>query len=211
MEPGMARVVELSHPLVKHHLAQMRNEQTRPEEFRRLVSRLATILAYQATSDLELEPIRVKTPLVETAGERLSQSIGLVPILRAGLGMVDPLLELVPTAGVWHLGMYRDEQTATPVEYYSKLEGHPPVDVALVLDPMLATGGSAVAALRALSRWGVPRLKLLSIIAAPEGVEAVGQHCPDVEIHVCVIDECLNDVKFIVPGLGDAGDRIFNT
>ncbi len=207
----MAHVVELSHPLVKHHLAQLRSDQTCPEEFRRLVSRLATILAYQATSDLKLEPVRVQTPLVETGGERLSQSIGLVPILRAGLGMVDPLLELVPTAGVWHLGMYRDEQTATPVEYYSKLEGHPPVDVALVLDPMLATGGSAVAALEALSHWGVPRLKLLSIIAAPEGVDAVRQHCPDVEIHVCVIDECLNDVKFIVPGLGDAGDRIFNT
>jgi len=207
----MGHVIGLSHPLVQHHLAELRNVQTSTDEFRRLVARLATILAYQATSDLELEPVTVQTPLTETTGARLSQSIGLVPILRAGLGMVDPLLELVPTAQVWHLGMYRDEQTATPVEYYSKLEGHAPVDVGLVLDPMLATGGSAVAALQALSKWGVPRLKLLSIIAAPEGVAAVQQQCPDVEIHVCVIDECLNDVKFIVPGLGDAGDRLFNT
>ena len=114
-------------------------------------------------------------------------------------------------AEVWHLGMYRDEATATPVEYYSKIEGHPPVDVALVLDPMLATGGSAVAALETMARWGVPRRKLLSIIAAPEGVDVVREQCPDVEIHVCAIDQCLNDVKFIVPGLGDAGDRIFNT
>ena len=207
----MTDVVELSHPLVRHHLAQLRSVETNPEEFRRLVSRLATMLAYQATSDLDLNPATVQTPLVETTGARLSQSIGLVPILRAGLGMVDPLLELLPMAEVWHLGMYRDEETATPVEYYSKIEGHPPVDVALVLDPMLATGGSAVAALEAMARWGVSRRKLLSIIAAPEGVNVVREQCPDVEIHVCAIDQCLNDVKFIVPGLGDAGDRIFNT
>ena len=207
----MTDVVELSHPLVRHHLAQLRSVETNPEEFRRLVSRLATMLAYQATSDLDLNPATVQTPLEETTGARLSQSIGLVPILRAGLGMVDPLLELLPMAEVWHLGMYRDEETATPVEYYSKIEGQPPVDVALVLDPMLATGGSAVAALEAMARWGVPRRKLLSIIAAPEGVNVVREQCPDVEIHVCAIDQCLNDVKFIVPGLGDAGDRIFNT
>ena len=207
----MADVVELSHPLVQHHLAQLRSVDTSPEEFRRLVSRLATMLAYQATSDLGLKPTTLQTPLEETTGARLSQSIGLVPILRAGLGMVDPLLELLPMAEVWHLGMYRDEETATPVEYYSKIGGHPPVDVALVLDPMLATGGSAVAALETMARWGVPRRKLLSIIAAPEGVDVVREQCPDVEIHVCVIDQCLNDVKFIVPGLGDAGDRIFNT
>lgn len=207
----MTDVVELSHPLVRHHLAQLRSVDSSPEEFRRLVSRLATMLAYQATSDLDLNPATVQTPLEETTGARLSQSIGLVPILRAGLGMVDPLLELLPMAEVWHLGMYRDEETATPVEYYSKIEGHRPVDVALVLDPMLATGGSAVAALEAMARWGVPRRKLLSIIAAPEGVDVVRKRCPDVEIHVCEIDQCLNDVKFIVPGLGDAGDRIFNT
>jgi len=207
----MTDVVELSHPLVRHHLAQLRSVETNPEEFRRLVSRLATMLAYQATSDLDLNTATVQTPLEETTGARLSQSIGLVPILRAGLGMVDPLLELLPMAEVWHLGMYRDEETATPVEYYSKIEGHRPVDVALVLDPMLATGGSAVAALEAMARWGVPRRKLLSIIAAPEGVDVVRKRCPDVEIHVCEIDQCLNDVKFIVPGLGDAGDRIFNT
>ena len=207
----MTDVVELSHPLVRHHLAQLRSVDSSPEEFRRLVSRLATMLAYQATSDLDLNTATVQTPLEETTGARLSQSIGLVPILRAGLGMVDPLLELLPMAEVWHLGMYRDEETATPVEYYSKIEGHRPVDVALVLDPMLATGGSAVAALEAMARWGVPRRKLLSIIAAPEGVDVVRKRCPDVEIHVCEIDQCLNDVKFIVPGLGDAGDRIFNT
>jgi uracil phosphoribosyltransferase len=141
----------------------------------------------------------------------LAQRVGLVPILRAGLGMVDPILELIPTAEVWHLGLYRDEATARPVEYYSKLPATEPVDVALVIDPMLATGGSATAALAALKRWGVAHTRLLSIIAAREGIQAVQEQFPKTKIYACAIDPELNGRKFIVPGLGDAGDRIFNT
>lgn len=207
----MARVHELQHPVAAYHLAQLRAKDTPPEQFRRLVGRLATLLAYQATSDVATVATTVQTPMAETEGAEISELIGLVPILRAGLGMVPPLLELLPNSQVWHLGMYRDEETAQPVEYYSKLAGHQAVDLGLVLDPMLATGGSAIAALEALQTWGVGRCKLLSIIAAPEGVAAVSEAFPDAEIHVCAIDQRLNDVNFIVPGLGDAGDRIFNT
>jgi uracil phosphoribosyltransferase len=134
-----------------------------------------------------------------------------VPILRAGLGMVDPILDLVPTAEVWHLGVYRDERTAKPVEYYSKIPATEPVDVALVLDPMLATGGSAVAALSTLKEWGVPNMKLLSIIASREGVKTIEEQFPQAQVYVCAVDPTLNDRKFIIPGLGDAGDRTFNT
>ncbi|MEQ8785399.1 MAG: uracil phosphoribosyltransferase [Pirellulaceae bacterium] len=207
----MAHVVEVAHPLVAHHLTRLRDVDTQPEDFRRLVARLAVLLAYEATQDLTLEDVRVQTPLTETGGKQLAQRIGLVPILRAGLGMVAPILDLIPSAEVWHLGLYRDEATAQPVQYYSKLPGHQPVDVALVIDPMLATGGSATAAIELLGRWGVKSVSLLSIIAAPEGVAAVHEQFPDVRIHVCTIDERLNDRKFIVPGLGDAGDRIFST
>ena len=143
--------------------------------------------------------------------QALSQRIGLIPILRAGLGMVDPILNLIPSAEVWHLGLYRDEATARPVEYYSKLPQTKPVDVALITDPMLATGGSATAALSTLQRWGVRNLKILSIIASKFGVEAVQQAFPAADIYVCAVDPELNDRKFIVPGLGDAGDRIFST
>jgi uracil phosphoribosyltransferase len=204
-------IVEVSHPLIQHHLARLREKTTPPAEFRQLVQRLAVLLAYEATSDLELTTIEIKTPLIRSTAHALSQRIGLVPILRAGLGMVDPILNLIPTAEVWHLGLYRDEATALPVEYYSKLPDSEPVDVALVVDPMLATGGSAIAALAALSRWGVPKLKVLSIIASQAGLAAVEHQFPAAEIYVCAIDPELNSRKFIVPGLGDAGDRIFNT
>ena len=207
----MSRTTAVDHPLISHHLTRLRDESTSPEEFRQLIQRLAVLLAYEATKDLELEPHSVRTPLTEMTGARLRHRIALVPILRAGLGMVDPVLDLIPSAEVWHLGLYRDEETAQPVEYYSKLPDERPPEVALVVDPMLATGGSAVSALATLERWGVPRLKLLSIIAAPDGVELVEREHPNAEIHVCVIDEQLNANKFIVPGLGDAGDRIFNT
>jgi uracil phosphoribosyltransferase len=207
----MANVVEVAHPLIKHHLSRLRDKHTPPEEFRQLVQRLAVLLAYEATSDLELRPAEIATPLVRMTGQALAQRVGLVPILRAGLGMVDPILNLIPSAEVWHLGLYRDEETARPVEYYSKLPDSQPVDVALVVDPMLATGGSATAALAALERWGVKRLKILSIIASRFGVETVQRHFPAADIYVCAIDPELNDRKFIVPGLGDAGDRIFNT
>jgi uracil phosphoribosyltransferase len=207
----MAHVHEVSHPLIGHHLSRLRDKNTPPAEFRQLVQRLAVLLAYEATSDLALRPTEIETPLVRTTGQALSQRVGLVPILRAGLGMVDPILNLIPSAEVWHLGLYRDEETARPVEYYSKLPKSQPVDVALVVDPMLATGGSATAALAALERWGVKRLKILSIIASQFGVDTVRTQFPAADIYVCAIDPELNDRKFIVPGLGDAGDRIFST
>lgn len=201
----------VDHPLIQHHLTRLRDASTPPDEFRSLVRRLAVLLAYEATKDLELEPAVVQTPLVDMEGQRLRHRIALVPILRAGLGMVDPVLDLIPSAEVWHLGLYRDEVTAQPVEYYSKLPSHDPPECALVVDPMLATGGSAVAALGALAKWGVPQTKLLSIIAAPDGVSLVQQEHPETAVHLCALDLELNANKFIVPGLGDAGDRIFNT
>ncbi len=207
----MSRVVEVRHPLVQHHLARLRDQVTPPVEFRSLIRRLTELLAYEATQDLLLRDVAVVTPLTTMTGQTLSQQIGLVPILRAGLGMVDPILDLIPSAEVWHLGLYRDEATTLPVEYYNKFPTTHPVDVAMVLDPMLATGGSATAALVALQTWGVTSLKLLSIIAAPEGVRAVTHKFPDVQIFVCAIDAELDSRKYIVPGLGDAGDRTFNT
>jgi uracil phosphoribosyltransferase len=204
-------IFEVEHPLIANHLARLRDESTPPAEFRVLVQRLAVLLAYEATKDLELAPAHVRAPLAVTTGQVLNQRIGLIPILRAGLGMVDPVLNLIPGAEVWHLGVYRDEITATPIEYYSRFPGTSPVDVALVLDPMLATGGSAVAALATLKEWGVPQVKLLAVIAAREGIDEVFAQFPDTQIFVCAIDPELNAKKYIVPGLGDAGDRIFNT
>lgn len=207
----MSNAHEVQHPLIQHHLAKLRDKSTSPDEFRRLVNRLAGLLVYEATRDLLTTTVEIDTPLVKMSAKRLSQRIGLVPILRAGLGMVDPVLDLLPNAEVWHLGLYRDEETARPVEYYSKLPANSPVDIALVLDPMLATGGSIIAALAALQRWGVPKLKVLSLIAAPEGIRNVTEACPQAQVFVCAIDRELNSRKFIVPGLGDAGDRSFNT
>jgi uracil phosphoribosyltransferase len=207
----MTQIVEVRHPLILHHLTRLRDRTTSPAEFRSLIDRLAVLLAYEATQDLLVHDVEVETPLTITGGHELSQSIGLVPILRAGLGMVDAVLNLIPTAEVWHLGLYRDEATARPVEYYSKLPDSKPVDVALVLDPMLATGGSATAALEALDAWGVRSVKLLSVIAARDGIEAVTSRFPLAQVYVCAIDPELNSRKFIVPGLGDAGDRTFNT
>ena len=201
----------LDHPLARHHVTVMRDENTPSSGFRRSAARLTELLFAEATRDLEVEPVRVRTPMMETDGYRLSQSIGLVPILRAGLGMLDPILNLVPEAQVWHLGFYRDEHTLKPVAYYNKLPPGKPVDVAFVIDPMLATGGSAIAALRTLQSWGCPRAKVLSLFASPEGVAKVTEAYPDAHIHICSLDERLNDRGFILPGLGDAGDRMFNT
>lgn len=207
----MPQVIEVQHPLIRHHLAELRNRDTQPAEFRRLVQRLAVLLAYEATKDLELDAIEVQTPLALAACHRLRQRIGLIPILRAGLGMVDPVINLIPSAEVWHLGVYRDERTLRPVEYYSRFPAAHPVDVALVVDPMLATGGSAVAALATLRDWGVPQTKLLAIIAAAAGIREVQSQFPETQIYVAAIDAELNDHAYIVPGLGDAGDRTFNT
>jgi uracil phosphoribosyltransferase len=201
----------IDHPLVQIHLTRLRDVNTPPAEFRSLVRRVATILAAAATDDLQLRNTTVQTPLATAPGYELAERIALVPILRAGLGLVDPLLDLIPDAEVWHLGLFRDEETARPVEYYQKLPASDPPDVALVVDPMLATGGSASLALDVLQRWGVPRIRLVVLIAAPEGITAVREKFPETEIITAHVDEYLNDQKFIVPGLGDAGDRLFNT
>jgi uracil phosphoribosyltransferase len=201
----------VEHPLVQHHLAQLREESTSPAEFRTLSHKIATLLASAATEDLKLRDTTVRTPVADAPARVLSQTIALVPILRAGLGLVDPLLNVIPTAEVWHLGLFRDEATAKPVEYYRKLPPTDPCDVALVLDPMLATGGSACLALDVLRQWGVPQTKLVVLIAAPEGIAAVHDEFPETEIITASVDERLNDQKFIIPGLGDAGDRLFNT
>jgi uracil phosphoribosyltransferase len=205
------RLRHVEHPLVQHHLAQLRDEATSPAEFRTLSHMIATLLAGVATEDLQLRDTTVKTPVADAPARVLSQAIALVPILRAGLGLVDPLLNVIPTAEVWHLGLFRDEATAKPVEYYRKLPSTNPCDVALVLDPMLATGGSACLALDVLRQWGVPHTKLVVLIAAPEGIAAVHDEFPETEIITASVDERLNDQKFIIPGLGDAGDRLFNT
>jgi uracil phosphoribosyltransferase len=201
----------LDHPVAHHHLTDLRNRATSPEQFRLLVDRLANLLVFKATGEMSLQPAVVQTPMAEYHGHRLVGRIGLIPILRAGLGMVDPVLRMLPMAEVWHLGLYRDESTARPVEYYSKLPPGRPVDLAFVLDPMLATGGSAAMAYHTLRQWGVHQVKLLSIIAAPEGIDRLQRECPDLDILVCAVDQGLNSQHFIVPGLGDAGDRIFNT
>ena len=209
--PGSGGVTVVDHPLVQLHLTKLRNKTTQPSLFRASVRRLAALMAYEATKDLNLDQTRVQTPLEETDGVELAERVGLIPILRAGLGMVDPVLDLVPTAEVWHLGLYRDEETAQPVRYYDKLPPESPVDVAIVLDPMLATGGSVIAALMTLREWGVKHVKVVALIASQDGIDAVTTQFPEAQIFVCVVDPILNDRKYIVPGLGDAGDRIFNT
>lgn len=206
----MPEIHALEHPLVAHHLAQLREKKTRPLQFRAHADCLTTALVWEATADLPTEPCLIATPVGPATGCRLAPRIGIFPILRAGLGMSGPALELLPEAEVWHLGLYRDEETLQPVEYYRKLPAENPVQVALVVDPMLATGGSATAAIASVERWGVGRVKLLTLIAAPEGVERVHRDFPDTQIYTCAIDEKLNEKGYIVPGLGDAGDRLFN-
>jgi uracil phosphoribosyltransferase len=199
------------HPAVLHKLAILRDETTEPRTFREVVRELSWLLGYEALADVRLDEEAIRTPLEPTTGHRLADRIGLVPILRAGLGMVDAMLELMPTAEVWHLGLFRDERTLRPVEYYNKLPDSATVDLCLILDPMLATGGSATAAIGVLKRWGAVRIKLVNLIAAPEGVAAVAAAHPDVEIHVGALDRQLNERGYILPGLGDAGDRQFGT
>ncbi len=205
------RVVELNHSLAQHHLSRLRNKETRPAEFRQHVRVLATLLAAEVTRDLALRTVTVETPIESTVCRELTGRIAAVPILRAGLGMVTPLTDMIPDLEVWHLGLYRDEATAMPVHYYDKLPSENPPDVAVVLDPMLATGGSASLAIEALKRWNVPTIFMLSIISAPEGIGKLVREFSDLRIYTCSVDRELNDRKYIVPGLGDAGDRIFNT
>ena len=199
------------HPAVLHKLAILRDEDTEPKKFREVVRELSWLLGYEALADARVRPVNVPTPMETTEASELADRIGLVPILRAGLGMVDAMLELMPTAQVWHLGLFRDERTLRPVEYYNKLPDSATVDLCLILDPMLATGGSATAAIDVLKRWGAVRIKLVNLIAAPEGVRAVTEAHPDVEIYAAALDRALNDHGYILPGLGDAGDRQFGT
>ncbi len=207
----MSQVHVSTHPLVQHKLALLRDKETGPKKFRELIREVAILLTYEATADLELEPTSVVTPMGEAEGARLTEKIGLVPILRAGLGMVEGIWEMMPQAEVWHIGLYRDERTLRPVEYYNRLPVSPTVDVCLILDPMLATGGSAVATVNILKRWGANKIKFVGIIAAPEGVEALTTAHPDVPIYIAAVDDHLNEIGYIVPGLGDAGDRQFGT
>lgn len=207
----MQNVFVSSHPLVAHKLTKLRDVNTSPKKFRELVREISALLTYEATKDLNTTPQEVVTPMGETEGVELKDKIGLVPILRAGLGMVEGVWGLMPNAEVWHIGLYRDERTLQPVEYYNKLPVAPTVQVCLVLDPMLATGGSAVATVDVLKRWGVNRIKFIGLLGAPEGVENLHTHHPEVPIYLASIDSHLNEIGYIVPGLGDAGDRQFGT
>lgn len=217
-EPAFAKDVPMPapvhvsrHPLVLARLSRLRHKDTPSQAFRQMVHELAQILFYEATGDLALKQITVPTPLAECVGHEFADRIGIVPILRAGLGMAEAILQLVPQAGVWHIGMYRDHQTSQPVLYYNPLPDHAPFDVAMVVDPMLATGGSAVASVDVLKKAGLKRIKFLGLIAAPEGVKALQQAHPDVPIFLAALDSHLNAKNYIVPGLGDAGDRQFGT
>jgi uracil phosphoribosyltransferase len=210
-ENDMSNVHASTHPLVHHKLSRLRDIRTEPKKFRELVREISALLAYEATSDLMTMPRELETPLAKVKGAELQEKIGLVPILRAGLGMVEGVWGLMPSAEVWHIGLYRDEHTLRPVEYYNKLPLEPRVSVCLILDPMLATGGSATATADVLKKWGVKRIKFVGLIAAPEGIKAMQDQHPDIPIHIAAIDDRLNDRAYIVPGLGDAGDRQFGT
>ena len=206
------RVTVVDHPMVQHKLSKLRNKDTSSKDFRELVRELAMFEGYEATRDLALEEVEVETPICKTICKQVAgKKMVIVPILRAGLGMVEGVQELMPSTFVGHLGMYRDPKTHEPHEYYAKLPASIAIRDVLVVDPMLATGGSAVAAIQYLRKEGVKNIKLMVLVAAPTGIEAVLEADSDVQIYTCAIDECLNDNAYIVPGLGDAGDRIFGT
>ncbi len=199
------------HPLVQHKLTLLRDKDTDSKKFREVMKEIAILLTCEATADLQTELVDVETPIAIAKGYRLKENIGLIPILRAGLGFVEGVWEMMPSAEVWHIGLFRDEKTLRPVEYYNRLPVSPTVDVCLVLDPMLATGGSAVATVDILKRWGAHRIKFVGVIAAPEGLDRFTTDHPDVPVYVGAIDDHLNENAYIVPGLGDAGDRQFGT
>lgn len=208
----MAKFTVLNHPLIQHKLTIIRDKETGTKDFREVANEIAKLMVYEITRDLELEDVEVSTPMGKTIQKRLSgKKLAIIPILRAGLGMVDGVLELVPAAKVGHIGMYRDEETLQPHEYFVKM----PTDIdqreLIIVDPMLATGGSAIMAIDALKKRGATSMRLVILVAAPEGVEAVQKAHPDVAIYAASLDEKLNDEGYIVPGLGDAGDRLFGT
>ena len=208
----MAELHVLDHPLIQHKVTILRDKNTGVKEFREVVGEIATLMCYEATRDLPLEDVTVETPIATGSFKKLSgKKLAIVPILRAGLGMVDTIIDLIPSAKVGHIGLYRDPETHQPVEYYCKM----PPDISerevLIVDPMLATGGSAAAAITFLKGYGCKNIKLMNIIGCPEGVKVIQEEHPDVDIYLACMDEGLNEHKYIVPGLGDAGDRIFGT
>ena len=208
----MAKTVVMDHPLIQHKIGIIRKEETGTKDFRQLISEIAMLMTYEATRDLELEDVKSKTPICETTVKQLGgKKLAIVPILRAGLGMVDGMLAMIPSAKVGHIGLYRDPVTALPHEYYCKLPEDCDKREVFVVDPMLATGGSSVAAIQMLKDKGVKNITLMCIIAAPEGVKAMQEAHPDVDMYIGALDERLNEYKYIIPGLGDAGDRIFGT
>jgi uracil phosphoribosyltransferase len=208
----VAKVYVFDHPLIQHKLTYIRDKNTGTKDFRELVDEVATLMAFEITRDMQLEDIEIETPVTMMKSKVLSgKKIGLVPILRAGIGMVDGILKLIPAAKVGHIGLYRDPETLMPIEYYVKLPSDVEERDFIVVDPMLATGGSANEAIRSLKKRGAKNIKFMCLIAAPEGVEAVRAEHPDVDIYIAALDEKLNDHGYIVPGLGDAGDRLFGT
>ncbi|MTI93977.1 MAG: uracil phosphoribosyltransferase [Firmicutes bacterium] len=208
----MSKVVTIEHPLVQHKLSYLRDVNTGPKEFRELVEELSLLLAYEVTRDLPLQDVEIQTPICKMTSQVLSgKKIGVIPILRAGLGMVDGILKLIPAAKVGHIGVYRDPETLQPVEYYCKLPGDIAERELIVVDPMLATGGSACAAVDFIKERGATNIRLMCLIAAPEGIQRVQEQHPDVEIYLAGVDDKLNEHAYIVPGLGDAGDRLFGT
>ena len=208
----MSKVVVLDHPLIQHKLAILRSKNTSVKEFRELISEISGLMCYEATRDLPTKEVEVQTPVAMAKCRRLAgKKLAIIPILRAGLGMVDAMVDLIPSAKIGHIGLYRDPETHLPVEYYCKLPDDIENRRVFVVDPMLATGGSAVAAIDFLKKYGCKSIVMMNIIGAPEGVEAVQAAHPDVDIYLAALDEKLNDHKYIIPGLGDAGDRIFGT
>lgn len=207
----MSNVHISNHPLMLHKLAMLRDVKTKPKKFRELIREISILLAYESTADLALQEKTVTTPLAETQGYELKEVIGLIPVLRAGLGMVEGFWEMMPAAEVWHIGLYRDHKTFEPIRYYSKLPVAPTVQVCVILDPMLATGGTAVEAVQMLKNWGAQKIKYVGLIGAPEGIKRLQDAHPDVDIYLAAVDDHLNEHAYIVPGLGDAGDRQFGT
>lgn len=207
----MTQVHISTHPLVQHKMALLRDQTTEPKKFRQLLREIAALITYEATSDLATEEVTVTTPLGQAEGRRLCERVGLVPIMRAGLGLLEGVWDLLPAAEVWHIGLRRDQQTFEPVEYYKRLPAIPTADVYLVLDPMLATGRSATMAVDILKRWGARRVKFVGVIAAAEGIRRLTSTHPDVPLYLAAVDEALNEAGLIVPGLGNAGDRLFGT
>lgn len=207
----MGEVYISNHPLIQHKLSILRDVKTKPCEYRMLVKELGTLLCYEATRDLELQPKKIRTPQTEMTAMEISEEIALFPILRAGLGLADSFVNLIPNSKVYHIGIYRNKETLEPVIYYYKFSNYPPSNRCLVLDPALSTGGTAIAAIDILKKWGAKKIKFVGLAGAPQGIKALQEAHPDVDIYLAAVDDHLNEIGYLVPGLGDAGDRQFGT